>query len=118
MGRQNAGAELINVLAHAAMPHVSKADIEITADYYFYKAIDQAWIGGFSTVARPVTRKVMFANVQQVQVWQDDEKHYCRLMGIDVDGDRHKIDQLRWTSAQEAMAFADLVMSFKAARGR
>lgn len=117
LGKDEAKKQLAELLAHAAMPQVSKADIEIADDHYFYKGMDHAWVGGFSTVAKPVTRKIFYGKVTNLEVWQNDDKFYCKLMGIDQDGDEDELDQLRWTTAEEARLFADLVASLKASQG-
>jgi len=103
LGEDAAKEKLKKLLSQAAAPQVTGATVEVAHDYYFYQAIDLAMFGrGF------VSQKVFFAQVQQVEVWEDGGRHYCKLIGED------KLDQLRWTTAAEAREFADLVMSFKA----
>ena len=114
LGEAGAKDRLLKLFTHAAMPQISKADIEVERDFYFYKGMDHAWVGGFSTVAKPISRKVFFNRITNIEVWDDDDRYYCKLLGIDEDGDEEKLDQLRWTTPQEAREFADLVASFQA----
>lgn len=109
LGEAGAKERLKKLISQAAAPQVDGKSVEIEGNYYYYQAIDMAMFGrGFMSM------KVFYDKVTRIEVWDDDGRYYCKLIGIDEDGDEKRLDQLRWASGEEAREFADLLGSFQA----
>jgi hypothetical protein len=104
LGVQQASQRLIEVLSHSINPRV--IDLDVTEDVVRYR-FPLSYLMGNPSGATTLEKRIIFTQVSRIDIF---DNHVVFVRGTD----EGLLAQLVFANAQDARAFADLVLSFRA----